>query len=143
MFKDINRKIDDLVVKLDKLINGEEQLTIKELVSVTNSISKLLQVKSSNAYKEKEFELRGGDVDFTNPKIQKAFYFLVETFIFSMDEVGVDENTKRKVLNQLTFNLVGFEEKLNKTLKGVKLSMIDQIVNPFAKEVIDKAKDKQ
>ena len=140
MFRDIDQKLDKLISKLDFILNSEEELSLKEVVTLSNSIGKLLQVKSSNVYKEKEFELRGGDVDFTNPKIQRAFYFLVEIFIDSMDEAGVGEDLKRQVLDKLMFNLVGFEEKLNKTLKGVKLSVIDQTVNPLAKKVIDEAK---
>lgn len=141
MFRDVDQKLNQLISKLEHILNSED-LSLKEVISLSNSIGKLLQVKSSNVYKEKEFELRGGDVDFTNPKIQRAFYFLVEVFIDSMDEVGVDEETKRKVLDKLMFNLVGFEEKLNKTLKGVKLSIVDQTVNPLAKKVIDEARSK-
>jgi len=135
----VNEKLNKLLATLEEYIDRED-LTLKEVNNISGTMTKILQVLSSNAFKEKEFELRGGDVDFTNPKIQKAFYFIVEVFIDSIDEAGVDENTKRQILDKLSFNLIGFEEKLNKTLKGVKLPMIDQLVNPLAKKVIDDTK---
>ena len=140
MFKDINNKLDELINKLESVLN-EEELSLKELTSLSNSIGKLLQIKTNAVFKEKEFELKGGDVDFSNPRIQRAFYFLVEVFIFSMDEAGISEEMKKQVLDKLMFNLIGFEEKLNKSLKGVKLNMVDQIVNPLAKKIIDEAKN--
>ena len=141
--------IEDFDTKLRKLIHQQskllevmddyqekrKELTLKEITELATATSKLSSSISSTMFKQKEMEYKE-KIDFHNPKIQRAFGFLLESVIESMHENGINEMEINNTIDRLSFKLIGFEDRLNSTLKNINMNMVDKSTNPLVKQAL-------
>jgi len=74
-------------------------------------------------------------VDFSNPKINRGFGFLIELVIKVLSEQeGISEEVLVRVIESLSTVTVDLEEKLNEAFYGVPISKIDEVKNPLITE---------
>ena len=76
-------------------------------------------------------------VDFTNPKISKAFSFFLELFIKTLSEQKVDSSILANILETLEIQLYGFETVLQELFIKVPISEVSNIKNPFTQSSED------
>ena len=59
------------------------------------------------------------EVDFHNPRIEKAFTVMISLFQESMISAGADKALINHTLQKLSLSLIGFEDKMNALTKGL------------------------
>jgi len=136
---DLVNKQRSILGKIDEYLSNtnssSRQLTLKELNYLSTMYSKLSSSISSILFKKKEMEYRE-QIDFHHPKVQRAFGFLVEAVIESMSDSGMDDTDVNLVMDKLAVKLVGFEDKLNVTLKNISMNAVERTQNPLVSKTL-------
>jgi len=123
-------KTYDLDENSDTEAKARFLLSLKDVNDIIKNLSRLSNNLSNSLYKKRSIEI-SDDIDFTHPKIQRGFYFLIEVFLDTLKEVGVEEDVVGAVTNSLSAGLIGFEEKLNKELKTIASNLVNDVDNPL------------
>jgi len=110
--------------------NLDETLYDERKAHSASRLNGMITHLKDSLIQKQQFELKE-EIDLLHPKIQKAFSFLVESFIYVLTEVGVDASTKAMIVNSLSLKIMGFEEEMNNRLKGLSFSMLDNLENPI------------
>ena len=130
LLKDIKKYRDE------RIKDGNGDLVLPEVKVLVDMITKLSASISSIIFKKKDFEYKE-DIDFTHPKIQKSYLFLIQAVYESLVDEGYSEDDISDIMNTLSSKLIGFEEKLNRVLKNVSMNMIDRTANPLVRKTIE------
>ena len=113
-----------------------DPLTYKKSEQATRICTHLEKLQNA-LYKKRESENKV-DVDLNHPKFQNALDFIVEGFLDVMNSEGIDSSTKDRIVQSFGQKMVGFEDDMNKRLKGVAFSKLDRIENPLITSFNDK-----
>ena len=124
-----------LIEKYDEIINSD--IDPKLYNDTVKSISQLLKNLSTLNIHNREAAMKD-NIDFTHPKIQKGMYFLMEVVINTLKETGISEEQINVFANNLSINLIGFEDKLNSELKKLSSTLVDTAKNPLIEKVLGK-----
>lgn len=141
---------DDFDLQLEKLSNlqtsmldalehykdDQKILTLDEITKISGAVARLSGSASSILFKKREMEYKER-IDFHHPKIQRSFGFLIETVIEAMEEQNVSQEDIRGTIDRLSFKLIGFEDKLNITLKNLNMTMVDHSINPLVQKALN------
>lgn len=85
---------------------------------------------SNMIIKKREAEV-ADDLNPYSPKFQASFGWIIELFYMVVAKQGLDQIQISNLFNDLATELVGWEDKLDKRLKGVSSKALDQLNNPF------------
>ena len=105
----------------------------KKKAYAAERVIEILDGLENSLYKKADYEARE-EIDFTHPKIQKAFLFVVEAVIETMKEIGIEPAMIDTFLIEFGFRMVGFEEELTKRMKGLSAQTLDKVENPLLKK---------
>jgi hypothetical protein len=134
---DLSTVLDSLLKRINELQNSEEELSLNELNVIVNMTTKIANALSTIELKQYEFTLKE-DIDFHHPKIQKGMQFLVSAFIESLQDTDLDPETTQEVANNLSIKLFDFENRLNKSLKNIRMNAVEYATNPLVKQIINR-----
>jgi len=93
------------------------------LLTLTSTLKSTIKQKEDAEVKEK--------IDFKNPKVVLAFKFILELVVKILTDNLVEEDKILRILDALTVQTRGLEDKLNEALNKVPISEINQVKNPF------------
>lgn len=113
---------------------SDKDLTDKDLRRVRGAekLFYILDKIQNYVYRKTEYEM-AEEIDFTHPKIQKAFEFMVEAMLETMNEVGIDEIAMENFVTTFGLKMQGFEQDLNTRMRGVasSISQLSKVTNPL------------
>ena len=121
---------------LEHYKDDQKILTLDEITKISGAVARLSGSASSILFKKREMEYKER-IDFHHPKIQRSFGFLIETVIEAMEEQNVSQEDIRGTIDRLSFKLIGFEDKLNITLKNLNMTMVDHSINPLVQKALN------
>jgi len=98
-----------------------------------------LRDASSIIIKKREAEATD-DIDPASPKFQLVFGWFLELFSETLHDQKIDEITVSNIFNALAAGLAGWEERVQKSLKGLSSKALDKADNPFIREFKEKLK---
>lgn len=96
------------------------------LLKMASTLKSTLKLKHTLQLKE--------DIDFKHPKISKAFSFLIDMFIETMQENGVCEEVQITILESIEVKTFQMEDILQEIFRGVPVSELGRVGNPFSSE---------
>lgn len=96
----------------------------------------LLQNLEKSLYQQYDFTTRE-EIDFTHPKVQKGFEFMIVEVLEIMKDMGLEQSTIMEFTERFSTSMVGFEQELNTRLKGVGNAALDLVRNPLLENVRD------
>ena len=108
---------------------------VDALTDLTNAIVKQSSIIQKYIFEKLQIDKKE-EVDFNHPKIQKAFSFLFEMFIESLKQSNMSEATINQILNNLSRLAVGFEDRINRSLRNVSLAALDSTQNPLVSKAM-------
>lgn len=76
------------------------------------------------------------DIDLSSPKFQMVFTWIIELFKLVLDRQGLDSIQINNIFTDLSSELVGWEEKITKKLKGLSAKVLKEVKNPLV-EMLD------
>jgi len=113
-------------------LNPDNKLIDKDRAEHVMRVNSLLTSIQSSMYKKREMEAKE-EVDISHPKFQKAMEFMVEVALLSMDDIGVDKGIQSSFIHDFSMKMVGFEDIVNKKLKGISFQDLDTVDNPLVR----------
>lgn len=117
---------------LTPLISDEIDPVLDRKAKMAKSLYTILNDMSNSIYTKADYEDKE-NVDFEHPKVQKAFDFLIEGVIESMQEADIELETINSFLSLLAVKMTGFESELNSRMKGLRGAALDKVQNPLLK----------
>lgn len=95
----------------------------QHLLKIANTLKGTVRLKHSIQLQE--------DIDFKHPKVTKAFSFFLEMIVQILDESGLNEDKIMNILEIIEVQSFQFEDVLQAVFKGVPISELSKIENPF------------
>jgi len=111
-------------------------LSLRDLNSISNTISNLTKNVQSSLFKKRELEYKE-KIDFHHPKIVKSYSFLAGAFVESMMEADIPTEQVNRTVDIMSYKLVGFEDKMNSTLKNLNMNLVDSSKNPLIGKMLN------
>nr|DAX81718.1 MAG TPA: hypothetical protein [Bacteriophage sp.] len=102
-------------------------------------VNSLLQSIQNSLYKKREIEIKE-EVDVTHPKFQKVIEFIVDGALQSLQNINVHPDTQAAFIHDFSLRMVGFEDTMNKKLKGLSFQDLDTVTNPLIKQFNEERK---
>jgi hypothetical protein len=133
-------------VPLEQKLDGINSLTaqvipelFKELLSPAPNVDRsVIGSRCANAIKnlastliEKRKVQVEDELNPYSPKFQLVFSWLLEMFHKALESEGVDEIVINNIFNSLSRSLMGWEETVSKSLKGLSAKALSNISNPL------------
>ena len=103
-----------------------------DVVKYSFIIKQHLEDIRKNLIERSKFE-NSLEVDFYNPKIQKAFSFIIKTIFAIMEDMEVDFNNRIELAEKVGSSLFGIEDVLNEMFKGIAGTFSTDAENPVLK----------
>lgn len=128
-------KMDSIVTMLAAIMPE----VYKEMISIAPNVDRSLIASraisaikdtASMLMKRRDIEV-SEEVDVNNPKFQIVFSWFMDIFHTSLVEQGVDDILISNVFNDLALKLAGWEDIVNKRLKGVSAKALANVKNPL------------
>lgn len=114
----------------ESLANPDEVISAKDLVVISNAISGLMKNVYGSLFKMQELENKN-EVDFHHPKFQRGMVFLMELVVESLRATGFQKNQIDEFLREASVRMMGMEDKLNASMKGISQEMVPKLANPL------------
>lgn len=130
--------LSQILTKLVESGGEDDSLTLTELLKIVKEIGNQTKIIQRIMFEKRKLE-RSEEVNFEHPKIQKAFYFLFEAVLDTLKDVNVGDALTVSIVNNLEKRLSRFEEKLQASMRGVSLTMLDSLANPLVLKALGKA----
>ena len=92
--------------------------------------------------KKRETEV-SEEINPDSPKFQKAFEWFIETVRVSMEEAGMDSTSINNTFNVMANRLQGWEQMINRSLRGVSSKAMSEVENPFIKDFIARTRGEE
>ena len=104
----------------------------KQAQEISESIDRVIK----GIYDLQDFTNRE-EIDFKHPKIQKAFEFMVEGVLEIMKQMKLGDDVINEFINRFSTSMIGFEEGVDKRLRGVSNNTLHMIKNPLMEKYRD------
>lgn len=131
--KDQLSELESFQIKMiNNLNNFQNSVDYRIKLESARTVSTIIKNISNSLQKQRALEMQE-DVDFTSPKVRHGMMMLIEVFLESLQDAGMDSFGVETVKDVLQLKLMGFEEKLNKEMKGLSGSMLVDVKNPLTK----------
>ena len=135
--KDQLSELESFQIKMiNNLNNFQNSVDYRIKLESARTVSTLIKNISNSLQKQRALEMQE-DVDFTSPKVRHGMMMLIETFVESLQDAGMDVHGIDMVKDVLQLKLMGFEEKLNKEMKGLSGSMLVDVKNPLIRQNLE------
>jgi hypothetical protein len=143
---ELNKKGVSFSDKMDILLNIQAEvlpLLMEELSAsdpnidrsvIASRMGSFLKEMGNLIVRKREVEAASDDIDPYSPKFQLIFEFFVELVHENMVKQKIDSILIKNFFNEFAAELVGWEDKIIKSLKGVSSKALGKISNPFGKE---------
>lgn len=95
-----------------------------------------LKAIESTLTKKRDIEITD-ELNPYSPKFQQAFGWFIELFHANLEKEGLDSVQINNVFAALMSDLVGWEDRLEKRLRGVSGKALQMLDNPFVREFTD------
>lgn len=148
---EINRRDLPYQQKLDLIIEMQTKtcpLIFQQLLSpapnvdisvIASRTSILLKDISQLIIKKRKTEV-AEDINVSSPKFQLIFGWFLELFSRTLHENKVNEVEVSNIFSSLANNLVGWEDRIQKGLKGLSNKALTRAKNPFIEDFKEKLK---
>lgn len=122
-----------LLPQIQPLTDKDEWDIIKsKKANEARQIIYILRDLMKSIYEEQEYTQKE-EIDFTHPKIQKAFEFIVEGVLEVLKEMGIPQEQLIEFASRFSTSMVGFESKIDIRFKGISSKALDKVENPLLK----------
>ncbi|HEC66048.1 MAG TPA: hypothetical protein ENI23_12205 [bacterium] len=127
----IKEIIPTLVTEVNSIApNVDRSVVSARLIIAFNNIAKILEAQRAAELTE--------EINVRSPKFQLIFGWFLELTHDIMVSQGVEGTQINNVFNSLALELGGWEDKIEKSLKGIKGKAIEQVRSPWIEEFKDK-----
>lgn len=116
-------------LKPDKIVDEARSDQVMRINTLLSSIQ-------NSMYKKREIEVKE-EIDVAHPKFQKVMEFMVEAVLEAMEDIGIDGGVQSSFIHKFSTKMVGFEDLMNKRLKGLSFQDLDTVENPLIKTFND------
>ncbi len=104
-------------------------------VALSRAMAGLREI--TNVLKTKRDVENSDEINPYSPKFQIVFGWFFDVFHHTLTEQGLDEIAINNIFAKLSVELVGWEEKIEKRLRGVAGRALENLTNPLIKDFKD------